>query len=99
MVAFCSAQTPNIEPKWLPPIWSTSPTGTPALNLPVTANASLNLFIVNTWVCTTPATAKVAPKPKRKPKIRINIGIGSILGGGGKPKDQPQPGDNGPPRP
>ena len=99
MVAFCSAQTPNIEPKWLPPVWSTSSTGTPVLNLPVTANASLNLFIVNSWICTTPATAKVAPKPKRKPKIRINIGIGSILGGGSKPRDPPQPGDNGPPRP
>ncbi|MGB7654902.1 MAG: DUF5979 domain-containing protein [Novosphingobium sp.] len=97
MVAYCSAQAPNIEPKWLAPTWSTSATGTPALNLPITANASQNLFITNTWICGTPATGKV--KPKGKPKIRINIGIGSILGGGGKPKDQPQPGDNGPPRP
>ena len=94
MVAFCSAQAPNIEPKWLPPVWSNSSTGTPAMNLPVTANASQNVFVTNTWVCGTPATGKV--KPKSRPKIKVKIGIGSIFGGGGStPRDTP----GNPPRP
>ena len=99
MVAYCSAQAPNIEPKWLPPVWSNSGTGTPAMNLPVTANASQNVFVTNTWVCGPPAAAKVKPKPKR-PRIKVNIGIGSIFGGGGgKPKDAPSDPRQDPPRP
>lgn len=99
MVAYCSAQAPNIEPKWLPPTFSYSSTGSPTLSLPLVVTASQNLFITNTWTCGPPATGKVAPK--KKPRFRINIGI-PIPGIGGGKKDnggdtQPPPNNNGRP--
>ena len=96
MVAYCSAQAPNTEPKWLPPTFSYSSSGSPTVSLPIVASASQNLFITNTWTCGPPATGKVAPK--KKPKFRIKIGI-PIPGIGGGGRDQPRGGDNGPPPP
>ena len=95
MVAFCSAQAPNIEPKWLPPTFSTAPTGTPVLTMPLVAGSSMNLFITNTWACGPPAAAKVKPS---KPRFKFHIGIPLPgLGGGGKSKEPPT--DINPPTP
>lgn len=86
MVAYCSAQAPNIEPKWLPPTFSYSSSGSPTVALPLVVISAQNLFITNTWTCGPPATGKVAPK--KKPRFRINIGIPIPgIGGGGKKQD------------
>ncbi len=94
MIASCSTNPGGPEPKWLPPTFSTSATGTPVLTMPLVVGSSMNLFITNTWACGPPAVAKVKPPKKSRFKFRIGIPIPGIGGGS---KDQPT--DTNPPGP